>query len=312
MRAALLCALFGILPLLGQDPSYPFWKPDPKRWRLEILTPLGGWSSAGPSEIQLRLADSSDPRPPRDHALDYWEAWQKEREARTRALRLRTQELLADIPEAQWQPEAGEEQPEEEETPEASPSVDLSILVLRLRAERQAREELDQAEALRRPTLKAWFNGVAMDWQLPLNRFESFSITTVQGENRLELLEPLTGQRLVRTWWCEGRNPRLRVVARELGIRWSSWNLEVLEPGGKRAAGLQDFEKSHPPPGTYTLRWDAGAPSEWWSPEDACPRIVQVDVILDGGTDRERRWRFEPLVIPGTGPVVIGSFDVED
>jgi hypothetical protein len=312
MRAALLCALFGILPLSGQDPFYPFWKPDPKRWRLEVLTPLGGWSSAGPSEIQLRLVDSSDPRPPRDPALEYWEAWQREREARTRALRLRTQELLADTPEAQWQPEAGEEQMEEEEGLEASTTSNLSILLLRLRAERQAEEELDRAEDMRRPSLKVWCNGEAMDWRLSLNRLESFSITPVQGENRIELLEPVTGQRLVRTWWCEGRNPRLRVVARELDTRWSSWNLEVLEPGGKRAAGLQDFEKSHPASGTYTLRWDAGEPSEWWSPEDARPRIVQVDVILDGGKDRERRWRFEPLVLPGTGPVVIGSFDVED
>jgi hypothetical protein len=39
---------------------------------------------------------------------------------------------------------------------------------------------------------------------------------------------------------------------------------------------------------------------------------MQVDIILDGGTDRERRWRFESLVMPGSGSVVLGSFDVDD
>ena len=76
-------------------------------------------------------------------------------------------------------------------------------------------------------------------------------------------------------------------------------------------ADRRHFQKSHPAPGTYTIRWDAGAASRWWSDEDAAPRIVQVDVVLEGGTDRERRWRFETLVLPGTGPVTIGSFDVE-
>jgi hypothetical protein len=102
------------------------------------------------------------------------------------------------------------------------------------------------------------------------------------------------------------------VVTQELGQRWSSWNLEVLEPGGKLATHLKEFKKSNPPPGTYTLQWNAGTPSPWWSPEDANPRSVQVEVTLDGGTDQERRWRIESLILPGSGTVLLGSFDVEN
>jgi len=317
MRAARLCALCGLLalPMAGQESAFPFWKPDPARWKLALLTPLGGWATEGPSEIRLKLEDPSDPRSPRDLALDYWEAWQKEREARARALRLRVEELLGDEPEALWQAEVedadgwrGDSDAEEE----ADPSADLALLAKRLKAERQAKEELNAAEASRHRTLKVWCNGEALEWQVELNRPEAFEIHVVQGENRLEILEPRTGLREVRSWWCGERSPRLRVVARELGVRWASWNLEVMEPGGTLASGLRDFQKSHPASGTYSLRWDAGAASRWWSPEDAHPRVVEVDVILDGGTNRERRWRFESLVLPGTGAVLIGSFDVED
>jgi len=316
MRAGLLCALCGIgtLPMMAQEPSSYFWKPDPQKWRLELLTPLGGWSREGVSEIRVQLMDPTEVRPAKELSLDYWERWQKEREARARAIRQRVEELLAGEPEARWQPETigGEGWSKDPDEEEAAPTEDLSLLAKRLKAERQAREELRAVEEARRQNLKVWFNGEALVWPLELNRQESFEIRTVQGENRLEILEPESGLREVRTWWCESRAPRLRVIAREPGARWTSSNLEVLEPGGKLASGVQDFEKSHPASGTYTLRWNAGAFSRWWSPEDAQPRTVEVNVILDGGTDRERRWRFESLVLPGTGAVLIGSFDVED
>lgn len=171
---------------------------------------------------------------------------------------------------------------------------------------------MEAAEASRERRIQAWFNGEAQELELEVNREQRFPIHPVQGENRLELLDPATGQFQVRSWWCGDRAPRLRVIAQERDVRWPSWGLEVLEPGGKLTSGLRDFAKTHPTSGTYTLCWNAGAPSRWWSPEDAHPRRVQMEVILDGGTDKERRWRFESLILPGSGNIPVGSFDVED
>jgi hypothetical protein len=39
---------------------------------------------------------------------------------------------------------------------------------------------------------------------------------------------------------------------------------------------------------------------------------VVLEAILDGGTDRERHARYEALILPGAGSVLVGSFDVED
>lgn len=315
MRVPCCClCVFLALPSWGQASSHLFWKADPARSRLEILTPLGGWDTGGPSEIRVRLADATDPRPPADPSLDYWERWEIRRNAEAAAIRLRILERLGG--ESQPLPPRRDEivawlRDRESEKGPASPS-ELAFAAKWLKAERETREEMEAAEKSREREFSAWFNGEAMAWELELNRERRFTLNPVQGENRLEILDPATGRRTVRTWWFGGRGPRLRVVARETGTRWSASSLQVLEPGGRLASGIQDFEKTHPASGTYTLRWDAGAASTWWSPEDANPRRVQVDVILDGGTDRERRWRFESLALPGTGPVLIGSFDVED
>ncbi len=302
------------LPLRGQASSPHFWKADPHNSRLELLAPLGGWHTAGPGEISVKLIDPTDPRPPGDPGLDYWDRWQARRMEEAAALNLRTLE--------RFEGEPGLEGPRREQIlawlrdrdSEAGPvsAAELSFAARWLKAEGEARMELEAASRSRRRTLLAWFNGEALIWELEVNREHSLSLSPIQGENRLEILDPATDQHLVRTWWCGRRGPRLRVLAREQGVRWPSWNLDVLEPSGKLASGVRDFEKTHPSPGTYTLRWDAGAASRWWSPEDAAPRRVEVDVILDGGTDQERRWRFESLILPGAGSVLIGSFDVED
>jgi hypothetical protein len=38
---------------------------------------------------------------------------------------------------------------------------------------------------------------------------------------------------------------------------------------------------------------------------------VRVEAVLDGGTDQERRWTFERLILPGAGGIVLGTFDVD-
>ena len=94
-------------------------------------------------------------------------------------------------------------------------------------------------------------------------------------------------------------------------------SLVLLEPGGELAVqgrrtaggGLMDWDSGYthasPQPGTYTLRWSGG-----W--RGSPPHAVVVEAVLDGGTDRERRWRFEQLVLPGAGTVTLGTLDVED
>jgi len=39
--------------------------------------------------------------------------------------------------------------------------------------------------------------------------------------------------------------------------------------------------------------------------------VVTVEVALDPGTDRERRWRLNRLILPGSPPAILGTFDVE-
>ncbi len=56
------------LPAWGQ-PAPEFWKPAPRSSHLEILSPLGGWQTAGTAEIRLKLTDPTDPRPPLDSNL---------------------------------------------------------------------------------------------------------------------------------------------------------------------------------------------------------------------------------------------------
>ena len=302
------------LPCRGQASSPFFWKADPTQGRLEILTPLGGWSGSGPAEIRVKWLDATDPRPPGDLGLDSWERWQAQREKEREALRLRAQERFEGepgIPVGRRREILAWLRDREEGRGPVS-GAELSFASRWMKAEGEARRELEAAQRSRERRVPAWFNGEALEWELEVNRESTLSLAPIQGENRLEILDPATGLRQVRTWWCGAKGPRLRVSVREEGVRWPSGSLEVMEPGGKLSTGLQEFQRTHPVPGTHTLRWNAGLPSPWWSPEDACPRRVTVDVILEGGTDRERRWRFESLILPGAGSVLIGSFDIED
>ena len=47
------------LPAWGQ-PAPEFWKPAPRSSHLEILSPLGGWQTAGTAEIRLKLTDPTE------------------------------------------------------------------------------------------------------------------------------------------------------------------------------------------------------------------------------------------------------------
>ncbi|MDP2875771.1 MAG: hypothetical protein Q8O00_06265 [Holophaga sp.] len=309
-----ICALCLLLGLSARATSPVFWKAEPRNSRLEILTPTGGWETSGEKELRLKVVDLTDPRPAVDRSLDYWEQWQTRRKAEEEAVRFcALQQVAGDPPiRAQRREEIWTWLQDGESEKGPITPAELSFTSRWLKALAGARQQLADAEQSRKRTLQAWFNGEALTWNVEVNREQAFTVNSIQGENRLEILDSATGQTQVRTWWYGGRSPRLRVTAREQGVRWSSWDLEVMEPGGKLVSGVQDFEKSHPASGTYSLRWNAGAASQWWSPEDAQPRLLRVDVMLDGGTDKERRWRFEVLILPGTGRVQIGSFDVED
>jgi len=74
------------------------------------------------------------------------------------------------------------------------------------------------------------------------------------------------------------------------------------------------FHRATPAPGTYTVAWGGYQATyhDWWRPEEGRPVQVEVDVLLNGGTDRERRFRFTRLCLPGGGEVILGTFNVEN
>ena len=218
------------LPAWGQ-PAPEFWKPAPRSSHLEILSPLGGWQTAGTAEIRLKLTDPTDPRPPLDSNLEYWERWQARWKAEEKALQDRIQEIMAQNlrPEPpararllawiQGDPKGG-----------APVSADeITFIADWLKAREEAQGELNDAKGSREHSLLAFFNGEVQLWDLELNRERTFKLELIQGENRLEILDPSTGQSQLRTWWCEGSSPRLQVFARELGA-----SLDFLGPPGTR------------------------------------------------------------------------------
>ena len=76
-------------------------------------------------------------------------------------------------------------------------------------------------------------------------------------------------------------------------------------PPAARSRWSNEYLHPTPPPGTYTLRWTGGY-------RGGRPFRVVVEAVLDGGTDTERRWRFERLMLPGAGPATLGTVDVEN
>lgn len=268
-------ALLG-LGLGAQAPPAPrAYAPDLRQWRLEVSPALGGWSGDRQVNLRLKLVDPKDPDPPRD--------------------------------EADPSP-AGEDEGDDTDT---SPRTAEELRRARLTQEAEARRN-----AWRHRSLKVWFNGTAMAWSIQVGTTLAMELVSQNGENRLELVEPDSGQRVVRSWWVSTARTRLQVVSLHPDGEWASGSLRVQEPDGALAEGGRrtpsggtlrwsgEYTHDTPPPGTYTLTWTAG-----W--RGGKPARVRVEAVLDGGTDQERRWTFERLILPGAGSIVLGTFDVD-
>jgi hypothetical protein len=232
--------------------------------------------------LRIKLVDPKDPSPPKDEARrwndyeDYEGGYEPDYESRTEDTRTAAQ----------------------------------------LRQERLEREAEAARQAWRQRTLKVWFNGAALTWATRVGTTLSMELTAQNGENRLEILEPDSGLKVVRSWWVSTARTRLRVVSIQANDEYTGGNLQVQEPDGALAEGGRrtasggmlrwsgEYTHDTPPPGTYTLRWTNG-----W--RGGKPTRLRVEAVLDGGTDQERRWTWERLILPGAGPVTLGTFDVE-
>lgn len=258
-------------------PKVPAHVPDLKQWRLEVSPALGGWSGDPKVELRIKLVDPRDPAPPRDE------------------------------PQPQvYEDEEGGDGPVPEDTRTAA----------ELRRERLEREAEAARQAWRQRTLKVWFNGAALAWSVRVGTALTMELAAQSGENRLEILEPDSGLKVVRSWWVSTARTRLRVLNLRTEDDWASGSLQVQEPDGALAEGGRrtpsggmlrwsgEYTHDAPPPGTFTLKWTGG-----W--RGARPARVKVEAVLDGGTDQERRWTWERLILPGAGPVTLGTFDVE-
>lgn len=261
-------------------PKPAFYTPDPGQWRLEVTPELGGWISDNSVTLAVKIVDPRDPNPPKD----------------TTDLR------------GAYDDYSQEYSDEEEARPEKSADE--------LRRERLAREEEEKRNQWRTRPLQLWFNGEATSAEVQVGYTWNHALRCQNGENRLEILQPDSGQRVVRTWWTFASRTRLRVSSVQDGNTWVSGRLEVMEPSGALATqGRRSasggtlswdgtYQHSSPPPGTYTLRWVGGY-------RGGNPALLRVEAVLDGGTDRERRWVFTQLVLPGAPAVTLGTFDIE-
>lgn len=265
-------------PRVARAPDARAYVPDLKQWRMEVSPALGGWSSDRVVHVGVKVVDPRDPNPPQDSPASRF--------------------LDED--------EAGGDGPPAEDTRTAD----------QLRQERQAREAEAAHNAWRSRSLQVWFNGATMRWQVRVGSILHAELTAQNGENRLEILEPDSGLRVVRSWWVSTARTRLRVVSIQADGEYAAGNLQVQEPDGALAEGGRrtpsggmlrwsgEYTHEAPPPGTYTLKWLSG-----W--RGSRPARIKVEALLDGGTDQERRWTWERLILPGGGPVTLGTFDVE-
>ena len=250
----------------------PLYEPDLSQWRMEVSPGLGGWSGEDKVILKVKIVDPRDPAPPR---------------------------------------EGGEHQEVDRWWEGATPEIRRA----KFEAHRRAQEEEERRNRWRERTLRIWFNGSERTTSITVGREAEETLECQNGENRLELQEPASGLRVVRTWWAFAGRTRLQIS--QLRGPQDGWggNLEVLEPNGDLAgnmrktpsggvAGWNTYTHASPPAGTYTLRWTA-------LPRYGSPCTVVVEALLDAGTERERRWRFTRLMLPGAGPATLGTLDVE-
>lgn len=287
MRSVLILSLLASASFLAAQkpraatPPAAAYAPDLKQWRLEVLPALGGWSGDRTVALKVKLVDPRDPNPPKDEP----------------------------------QPRFYDGEGEEEEGDGGMPAEDTRTAD-QLRRERLAREAETARNAWRSRTLLVWLNGASMRWQASVGTTLNMELTAQNGENRLEILEPDSGLKVVRSWWVSTTRTRLRVVSIQANDEYVSGSLQVQEPDGALAQGGRrtpsggmlrwsgEYTHDTPPPGTYALKWTGG-----W--RGGRPARIHVEALLDGGTDQERRWTWERLILPGSGPVMLGTFDVE-
>jgi hypothetical protein len=262
-------------------PKAPLYAPDLSQWRLELTPELGGWLTESRQELRIKLVDPKDPEPPKDEPRAYG-----------------------------YEGDYYEGDSEYQESPQKTAEE--------LKRERLEREDLERRNAWRQRRVLIWLNGEPSTQHLEVGRSTFFSVVSQNGENRLEILEPDSGKRIIRSWWTFATRTRLRIFrVRASDDDWGGGSLEVLEPNGDLATsgrktasgGLMSWGDGYthgtPPAGTYTLRWSGGY-------RGGKPFRVILEAILDGGTDQERRWRFERLMLPGAGPATLGTIDVEN
>lgn len=290
MKAQMLLPLLLMAAALGAQkapaPKSPkaspaAYVPDLKAWRMDVAPALGGWSSDRTVNLRIKLVDPRDPNPPKDEANP------------------RSYDAYDDYEEGD-----GEARTEDTRTAE------------QLKQERLERQAEAARQAWRQRTLRVWFNGAALTWHTRVGTTLAMDITAQNGENRLEILEPDSGVKVVRSWWVSTARTRLRVVSIQANDEYTGGSLQVQEPDGALAEGGRrtasggmlrwsgEYTHDTPPPGTYTLKWTGG-----W--RGGKPARIRVEAVLDGGTDQERRWTWERLILPGAGPVTLGTFDVE-
>jgi hypothetical protein len=264
-------------------PAPSSYVPELKNWRLELAPDLGGWSSDRTVHLRIKLVDPKDPNPPKDEAA------------------------------SRYADDGDEEGGYEPETDTANGDTRTAA---QLRLARLEREAEAARQAWRQRTLKVWFNGSTLTWSARVGTTLNTELTAQNGENRLEILEPDSGLRVVRSWWVSTARTRLRVVSIQANDEYTGGSLQVLEPDGAIAQGGRrtpsggmlrwsgEYTHDAPPPGTYTLKWTGG-----W--RGGKPARIKVEAVLEGGTDQERRWTWERLILPGAGTVTLGTFDVE-
>ena len=260
-------------------PAVASYAPDLKLWRLELGPDLGGWSSERTVNLRIKLVDPKDPSPPKDEPG----------------------------------PRYGYD---EEDEGGYDPGAEDTRTAAELRQARLEREAEALRQAWRQRTLKVWFNGSTLTWSTRVGTTLNTELTAQNGENRLEILEPDSGLKVVRSWWVSTARTRLRVVSIQANDEYTGGSLQVLEPdgaiaeGGRRTASggmlrwSGEYTHDTPPPGTYTLKWTGGY-------RGGKPARIRVEAVLDGGTDQERRWTWERLILPGAGTATLGTFDVE-
>lgn len=281
------------------------YQPDPKQWKLFVLSPMGGWTTSKEWDLELKLVDPKDPKPPKVRS---------------------SAPVDVDMQEGDGE----EDGPDYYEGLRRGQNEAWNEFYQRIEAERAK-------NAWRNRKLDIWFNGVKRVQEIRVGYPIHLHFELHDGENRVEVRQADSGKYAVRSLFTTNSRDRLIVRlsspdAEPTGYYggWWSGGLQVVEPDNTESIGGEptptggknngtNYVHAAPLPGTWTVRWfdpragvDGYSYDSWYESGNIKPQRVVAEVILDPGTDRERRWRFERLVIPGTKRITLGSFDVED